>query len=324
MGGKELSDEQVASMREAFSLVDTDGDGRIAPSELGVLMRSLGGNPPPMQDPPQLLQLHCRPLGRIPKIPVLGIRQLDGAVPTAGAFNDTGDFFVAGNRVCSGVLELQLLICRDRDCSGIIGSVLTSGDAKILSAGEVFSGAAKFVKKHGKEGKVVTKAASSGTGKFTITAVVVAGVIGYAYIKWKGWKLSDIMFVTKRGLSDACNVVGSQLDRVSDDVTTARRHLLAVGSIVALVLISGIFSMGTDGFSTASLIGVGSFGSVYKGVLGSEEQEVDIKVLNLLQHGAKQSFLAECEALRSVRHRNLVKVITACSTMDRSGHNFKA
>ena len=45
MAGKELSEEQVASMREAFSLFDTDGAGRIAPSELGVLMRSLGGNP---------------------------------------------------------------------------------------------------------------------------------------------------------------------------------------------------------------------------------------------------------------------------------------
>ncbi|KAJ4774683.1 Calmodulin [Rhynchospora pubera] len=45
MGKAELSEEQVASMREAFSLFDTDGDGRIAPSDLGVLMRSLGGNP---------------------------------------------------------------------------------------------------------------------------------------------------------------------------------------------------------------------------------------------------------------------------------------
>ncbi|ONK55065.1 uncharacterized protein A4U43_UnF7930 [Asparagus officinalis] len=43
--GKELTDDQVASMREAFSLFDTDGDGKIAPSELGILMRSLGGNP---------------------------------------------------------------------------------------------------------------------------------------------------------------------------------------------------------------------------------------------------------------------------------------
>ncbi|PKA57997.1 putative calcium-binding protein CML7 [Apostasia shenzhenica] len=43
--GKELTDEQKGSMREAFTLFDTDGDGLIAPSELGILMRSLGGNP---------------------------------------------------------------------------------------------------------------------------------------------------------------------------------------------------------------------------------------------------------------------------------------
>ncbi|XP_062202081.1 probable LRR receptor-like serine/threonine-protein kinase At3g47570 [Phragmites australis] len=79
----------------------------------------------------------------------------------------------------------------------------------------------------------------------------------------------------------------------------------------------------TDGFCASNLFGVGSFGSVYKGAL-NEEQEVAIKVLNLLQHGAERSFLAECEVLRSVRHRNLVKVITASSTIDRSGYDFKA
>ncbi|XP_024026486.1 probable calcium-binding protein CML13, partial [Morus notabilis] len=43
--GKDQSDNQVSSMKEAFTLFDTDGDGRIVPSELGILMRSLGGNP---------------------------------------------------------------------------------------------------------------------------------------------------------------------------------------------------------------------------------------------------------------------------------------
>ncbi|KMT15883.1 hypothetical protein BVRB_3g055710 [Beta vulgaris subsp. vulgaris] len=43
--GKDLSDDQVTSMKEAFTLFDTDNDGKIAPSELGILMRSLGGNP---------------------------------------------------------------------------------------------------------------------------------------------------------------------------------------------------------------------------------------------------------------------------------------
>lgn len=43
--GKDLSDAQISAMKEAFTLFDTDGDGKIAPSELGILMRSLGGNP---------------------------------------------------------------------------------------------------------------------------------------------------------------------------------------------------------------------------------------------------------------------------------------
>ncbi|KAK9060933.1 hypothetical protein SSX86_018113 [Deinandra increscens subsp. villosa] len=41
--GRDLSDYQISSMK--FTLFDADGDGKIAPSELGILMRSLGGNP---------------------------------------------------------------------------------------------------------------------------------------------------------------------------------------------------------------------------------------------------------------------------------------
>ncbi|URE14474.1 receptor-like protein kinase precursor [Musa troglodytarum] len=81
----------------------------------------------------------------------------------------------------------------------------------------------------------------------------------------------------------------------------------------------------TDGFSSANLIGVGSFGSVYKGLLDYEEyQLVAVKVLNLQQRGASRSFVAECEALRNVRHRNLVKIFTACVSADYRGNDFKA
>ncbi|KAJ3672524.1 hypothetical protein LUZ60_007245 [Juncus effusus] len=45
MGKDNLTDAQIASMKEAFYLFDSDKDGKIAPSELGILMRSLGGNP---------------------------------------------------------------------------------------------------------------------------------------------------------------------------------------------------------------------------------------------------------------------------------------
>ncbi|OWM67450.1 hypothetical protein CDL15_Pgr028313 [Punica granatum] len=63
----------------------------------------------------------------------------------------------------------------------------------------------------------------------------------------------------------------------------------------------------TDGFSSANLIGTGSFGSVFKGVLALDQTTVAVKVLNLDRHGASKSFIKECEALRNIRHRNLVK-----------------
>ncbi|XP_058087549.1 probable LRR receptor-like serine/threonine-protein kinase At3g47570 [Magnolia sinica] len=81
---------------------------------------------------------------------------------------------------------------------------------------------------------------------------------------------------------------------------------------------------GTDGFSSANLIGVGSFGSVYKGILECFETLVAVKVLNLLQQGALKSFVTECEALRNIRHRNLVKILTVCSSIDFNGNDFKA
>uniref|UniRef100_A0A2N9G8K5 non-specific serine/threonine protein kinase n=1 Tax=Fagus sylvatica TaxID=28930 RepID=A0A2N9G8K5_FAGSY len=67
-----------------------------------------------------------------------------------------------------------------------------------------------------------------------------------------------------------------------------------------------------------------SFGSVYRGILDQDRRKIAVKVLNLLHHGASKSFIAECEALRSIRHWNLVKVLTACSGVDYQGHDFKA
>ncbi|XP_043692849.1 probable LRR receptor-like serine/threonine-protein kinase At3g47570 [Telopea speciosissima] len=80
----------------------------------------------------------------------------------------------------------------------------------------------------------------------------------------------------------------------------------------------------TDGFSSANLIGVGSFGSVYKGDLNHGETIVAVKVLNIRQRGASKNFMAECESLRNIRHRNLIRILTSCSSIDYEGNDFKA
>ncbi|KAK3035445.1 hypothetical protein RJ639_032870 [Escallonia herrerae] len=83
-------------------------------------------------------------------------------------------------------------------------------------------------------------------------------------------------------------------------------------------------SKATNQFSPSNLIGEGSYGSVYRGILHTDGMMVAVKVLNLKQKGAAKSFMAECNALRNMRHRNLVKIITTCSSIDSRGADFKA
>ncbi|CAI0544546.1 unnamed protein product [Linum tenue] len=79
----------------------------------------------------------------------------------------------------------------------------------------------------------------------------------------------------------------------------------------------------TDNFGRENLVGDGGFGSVYRGKL-ADDTAVAIKVLNVGKTGSWSSFLAECKALRNVKHRNLVKLITTCSSVDHKNEDFWA
>uniref|UniRef100_A0A0D9UWU6 Protein kinase domain-containing protein n=1 Tax=Leersia perrieri TaxID=77586 RepID=A0A0D9UWU6_9ORYZ len=85
-------------------------------------------------------------------------------------------------------------------------------------------------------------------------------------------------------------------------------------------------SRGSNEFSEVNLLGKGSYGSVYRCILEDEGASVTmaVKVFNLETSGSSRSYEAECEALRRVRHRSLIKIITCCSSIDPQGQEFKA
>ncbi|XP_054813363.1 putative receptor-like protein kinase At3g47110 [Prosopis cineraria] len=71
----------------------------------------------------------------------------------------------------------------------------------------------------------------------------------------------------------------------------------------------------TNGFDESNILGRGSYGTVFKGKLSSG-MVVAVKIFNFDSQVMVASFEKECDILRNVRHRNLVKVISCCSNVD--------
>ncbi|XP_031122593.1 receptor kinase-like protein Xa21 [Ipomoea triloba] len=71
----------------------------------------------------------------------------------------------------------------------------------------------------------------------------------------------------------------------------------------------------TEDFDESNLIGRGTFSSVFKGTF-VDGVIAAVKVFNLDVQDSVRSFDVECQVLRNIRHRNLVKVITSCSNLD--------
>ncbi|CAN0825814.1 Receptor kinase-like protein Xa21, partial [Linum grandiflorum] len=123
----------------------------------------------------------------------------------------------------------------------------------------------------------------------------------------------------------ALNISQNSLDGSIPRKKQAQPSITSLPSTDILQVSYDTLFKATDGFSPANEIGRGGSGTVYKGILECPESiAVAVKVLNLVCHRGYKSFVAECEALRNARHRNLVKVVTVCSSVDHHGNDFKA
>ncbi|XP_030542040.1 uncharacterized protein LOC115749382 [Rhodamnia argentea] len=138
--------------------------------------------------------------------------------------------------------------------AGVVGSVLAK-EGHLPNVSDVFSGAFKVLKGIRKDestssvkkprndtlmaqvnslrqelqilasSRPVTIVTASGTGASRYGIVIVVVVVGYGYVWWKGWKLPDLMFATRRSLSDACTSIAKQLENVYSSISATKRHL---------------------------------------------------------------------------------------------------
>ncbi|XP_010499194.1 PREDICTED: uncharacterized protein LOC104776774 [Camelina sativa] len=71
----------------------------------------------------------------------------------------------------------------------------------------------------------ITIVSTGGSGGRKYGLIIIIGVIGYGYVWWKGWKLSDFMFATRRSLSDACRTVDNQIDGFYSSLEDTKQDL---------------------------------------------------------------------------------------------------
>ncbi|XP_014751128.1 probable LRR receptor-like serine/threonine-protein kinase At3g47570 [Brachypodium distachyon] len=80
----------------------------------------------------------------------------------------------------------------------------------------------------------------------------------------------------------------------------------------------------TNWLSPVNKISSSRTSSIFIGRFEFDTDLVAIKLFHLEENGARNSFLTECEVLRNTRHRNIVKAVTVCSTVDLENNEFKA
>jgi hypothetical protein len=215
----------------------------------------------------------------------LSYNNLEGAVPTSGIFENTTAVVLNGNKgLCSNSSMVALPIC-----PGISASVTKTKHHLSLLA--------------------------------TLLLIVLPPpTIGFLVLLWflpTLWKKGMFSFSQWDVLSKILSCFSHHKRREVQAAPCQDENKLKRVSYQDIL-------KATNWFSSFHTISSTCTGSVYVVRFKSDRSLVAIKVFNLSEPGGYDSYFIECEVLRSTRHRNIMRPVTLCSTLDSQNHEFKA
>jgi LRR receptor-like serine/threonine-protein kinase FLS2 len=261
---------------------------------------------------------------KVLRVLMLSRNQLSGDIPpTIGGLKDLANLSLANNRLegsipesIGGLVSLEFLDLSNNNLSGEIPKSLESLSylkylnvsfnrlqGKIPVGGPfVNSSAASFMSNDGLCGAPRLQVSPCKEGVSRPKKTTIAHILKYA-LPTTG--LTILVVVALVLVWIRCQKQNKQIPIEANSIPLATWRRISKDELL----------QATEGFNASNLLGKGSFGSIYQGTL-SDGIIVAIKVFNLAVEGAFKSFDTECEVLRNIRHRNLVKIISTCSNMD--------
>ncbi|KAF9625495.1 hypothetical protein IFM89_023431 [Coptis chinensis] len=134
----------------------------------------------------------------------------------------TGTIVLKNNKLSDLLGELQSLV------KGIEKTGDSSSNADTETLAEQVRRLAQEIRNIGPSRQITILNGDSGwTGNMANLAVptLALGAVGYGYMWWKGLKLSDLMYVTKKSMATAVASMTKHLEQVSTALAATKRHL---------------------------------------------------------------------------------------------------
>ncbi|GJS64104.1 leucine-rich repeat protein [Tanacetum coccineum] len=264
----------------------------------------------------------------------LSFNDFEGEVPVVGVLANASVFLVLGNnRICGGLVTLELPKCKETISkkkrvdpgAPVSGPILTRSSllAALFKARE--EDERHQESRQDRPGQIILQQVGAIWTLYPATEVRLPSAVSrmpYSHYPATKVRLPSAFII--RGPPSSYGGIWLESAHVSAMKKRNSQPSQSLNEMFLKVSYNQLLD-DTDGFSTENLIGEGGFSSVYKGILDSDDDRfVSIKVLRLQNPGANKSFLAECEAWRNIGHRNVLKIITSCSSVDFQGNDFKA